>query len=131
MYNNLGYIHLKEVFSKAQVKSLLPHGPYNCAIELLPRTSPPKGRLLSLLGHWRKAIEEWRQLVCIADMYSSLPQPLPHPLPQLGKVFSLWRRTNHYALITRDITTSKEMISVSTCLICLRASPGSPGFHEI
>eukprot|EP00064_Thunnus_orientalis_P015878 superscaffoldBa00003034_g15939 len=42
------YHDLKEVFSNAHATSLSPHQAYDCAIDLLPGTSPPKGRLYSL-----------------------------------------------------------------------------------
>ncbi len=42
------YLDLKEVFSKSRAASLPPHRPYDCAIDLVPGTSPPKGRLYSL-----------------------------------------------------------------------------------
>lgn len=45
------------VFSKAKATSLPPHYPYDCAIDLLPGTSPPKGRLYSLSEPERKAME--------------------------------------------------------------------------
>ncbi|XP_016115469.1 tripartite motif-containing protein 16-like [Sinocyclocheilus grahami] len=42
------YLDLKEVFSKSRAASLPPHRPYDCAIDLVPGTSPPKGKLYSL-----------------------------------------------------------------------------------
>ncbi|KAI2664346.1 Retrovirus-related Pol polyprotein from transposon 17.6 [Labeo rohita] len=42
--------HLCQVCSKAPAMSLPPHQPYDCAIDLLPDTSPPKGHLYSLWG---------------------------------------------------------------------------------
>ncbi len=42
------YLDLKEVFSKSRAASLPPHRPYDCAIDLVPDMSPPKGRLYSL-----------------------------------------------------------------------------------
>lgn len=42
------YLDLKDVFSKIHATSLLPHLLYDCAIELFPRTAPPKGQLYSL-----------------------------------------------------------------------------------
>ncbi len=39
------YLDLKGVFSKSRAASLPPHRPYDCAIDLLPGTSPPKGKL--------------------------------------------------------------------------------------
>ena len=37
------YHHLKEVFNKAKALSLPPHCPYDCAIELIPGSTIPKG----------------------------------------------------------------------------------------
>lgn len=42
------YHDLKEVFNKAKATSLLPHKPYDCAIDLLLGTTPPRGRLFPL-----------------------------------------------------------------------------------
>ncbi len=53
------YLDLKEVFSKSRAASLLPHRPYDCAIDLLPGTSPPKGRLYSLSAPEREAMEKY------------------------------------------------------------------------
>ncbi len=53
------YLDLKGVFSKSQAASLPPHRPYDCAIDLLPGTSPPKGRLYSLSTPEREAMEKY------------------------------------------------------------------------
>ncbi|TWW74436.1 Retrovirus-related Pol polyprotein from transposon opus [Takifugu flavidus] len=53
------YHDLAEVFSKARATSLPPHQPYDCAIDLLPGTAAPKGRLYSLSEPERKAMEEY------------------------------------------------------------------------
>ncbi|CAL9698545.1 unnamed protein product [Knipowitschia caucasica] len=53
------YIELKEVFNKAKATSLPPHRPYDRAIDLLPGTSPPKGRLYSLSAPERQAMDEY------------------------------------------------------------------------
>ena len=37
------YHHLKEVFSKSKAISLPPHRPYDCAIDLIPGSTIPKG----------------------------------------------------------------------------------------
>lgn len=42
------YADLSEVFSKQKVAILPPHRPYDCAIELHPGSSPPRGSLYSL-----------------------------------------------------------------------------------
>ncbi len=53
------YLDLKEVFSKSRAASLPPHRPYDCAIELLPGTSPPKGKLYSLSAPEREAMKKY------------------------------------------------------------------------
>ncbi|XP_037833528.1 uncharacterized protein LOC112450623 isoform X3 [Kryptolebias marmoratus] len=42
------YHDLKEVFNKVRATSLPPHRPYDCPIDLLPGSVPPKGRVFSL-----------------------------------------------------------------------------------
>ena len=55
----MDYLDLKEVFNKAWATSLPPHCPYDCAVELLPGTSPPRGRLFSLSFPETKAMEKY------------------------------------------------------------------------
>ena len=38
------YHHLNEVFNKSKALSLSPHRPYDCAIDLIPGSTIPKGR---------------------------------------------------------------------------------------
>ncbi|MGL4250315.1 MAG: DUF4939 domain-containing protein, partial [Aeromonas sp.] len=51
------YHDLREVFSRSRATSLPPHRPYDCSIDLLPGTSPPRGRLYSLSAPERQALE--------------------------------------------------------------------------
>ena len=53
------YHDLGEVFSKSRASSLPPHRSYNCAIDLLSGTSPPRGRLFSLSAPERLAMEKY------------------------------------------------------------------------
>uniref|UniRef100_A0A8C6P718 CCHC-type domain-containing protein n=1 Tax=Nothobranchius furzeri TaxID=105023 RepID=A0A8C6P718_NOTFU len=53
------YHDLKEVFSKSRATSLPPHRPYDCAIDLLPGTTPPKGRLYPLSLPERQAMRDY------------------------------------------------------------------------
>ena len=54
------YSDLSLVFSKQRVASTLPpHRPYDCGIDLLPGTSPPRGRLYSLSGPEVAAMESY------------------------------------------------------------------------
>lgn len=47
------------MFNKVHALSLLPHRPYDCAIDLRPGTSPPKGRLYSLSGPETEAMKKY------------------------------------------------------------------------
>lgn len=53
------YLDFKEVFSKTRATSLPPHRPYDCAIDLHPGTSPPRGRLYSLSAPERVSMETY------------------------------------------------------------------------
>ncbi|KAL0149577.1 hypothetical protein M9458_055104, partial [Cirrhinus mrigala] len=53
------YHDLCRVFSKSRATSLPPHRPYDCAIDLLPGTSPPKGHLYSLSSPEREAMDKY------------------------------------------------------------------------
>ncbi|KAL2078839.1 hypothetical protein ACEWY4_024583 [Coilia grayii] len=53
------YHDLLQAFSKAKATSLPPHRPYDCAIDLVPGATPPRGRLYSLSGPERRAMEEY------------------------------------------------------------------------
>lgn len=53
------YLDLKPVFSKSRATSLPPHRPYDCSIDLLPGTSPPRGGLYSLSPPERLAMERY------------------------------------------------------------------------
>uniref|UniRef100_A0A9J7Y6K0 Gypsy retrotransposon integrase-like protein 1 n=1 Tax=Cyprinus carpio carpio TaxID=630221 RepID=A0A9J7Y6K0_CYPCA len=53
------YHDLRTVFSRSRAVSLPPHRPYDCAIDLLPGASPPRGRLYSLSAPEREAMEKY------------------------------------------------------------------------
>ena len=53
------YYDLKEVFCKSRATSLPPHRPYDCAIELKPGTTPPRGRLFSLSRPETEAMDQY------------------------------------------------------------------------
>ncbi|KAI5099164.1 hypothetical protein C0J45_11303, partial [Silurus meridionalis] len=53
------YHDLGVVFSKARALSLPPHRPYDCGIDLLPGTAPPRGRLYHLTGPEREAMADY------------------------------------------------------------------------
>uniref|UniRef100_A0AAQ4PEP9 ribonuclease H n=1 Tax=Gasterosteus aculeatus aculeatus TaxID=481459 RepID=A0AAQ4PEP9_GASAC len=53
------YHHLAEVFSKSKATALPPHRPFDCAIDLLPGSTIPKGRLYSVSGPERQAMKDY------------------------------------------------------------------------
>jgi len=53
------YYDLREVFNKVRATSPSPHRPYDCAIDLLPGSSPPGGRLFSLSVPETKAMDDY------------------------------------------------------------------------
>lgn len=55
------YHEFIDVFSKAQVSGLPPHRPYDCEIDLLPGTTPTRGRIYPLSLTEQKAMEEYVQ----------------------------------------------------------------------
>lgn len=57
------YQDLREVFSKERASGLPPHRPYDCAIELLPRPSPPRSHVYPLSQAEHQAMEEYIQEV--------------------------------------------------------------------
>ena len=77
--------HHKNVFSKTRALSLPPHRPYDCAIDLVPGAAIPKGRLYSISGPERKAMNEY----IIASPEAGLIRPLSSPagagFPFVGK----------------------------------------------
>uniref|UniRef100_A0A671VHH1 Uncharacterized protein n=2 Tax=Sparus aurata TaxID=8175 RepID=A0A671VHH1_SPAAU len=53
------YHHLRQVFSKTRALSLPPHRSYDCAIDLLPGSTIPKGRLYSVSGPEKAAMTDY------------------------------------------------------------------------
>lgn len=53
------YRDLAEVFSESRAWELPPHHPYDCAINLMPGTSPPGGRLFFLVGPEKEAMDKY------------------------------------------------------------------------
>ncbi len=69
------YHDLRTVFSKSRASSLPPHRPYDCAIDLLPGTSPPKGRLYSLCRPEREAMESYIHYSLVAGIIRPSSSP--------------------------------------------------------
>lgn len=69
------YLDLKLVFSKTRATTLPPLCPYDCAIELPPGTSPPRGRLYSLSPPEREAMDEYIQEALAAGIIRPSSSP--------------------------------------------------------
>ena len=69
------YHDLRAVFSHSRAASLPPHRPYDCAINLLPGTSPPKGRLFSLSAPKRATMEKYLSESLVADIIRPSSSP--------------------------------------------------------
>lgn len=53
------YQEFADIISKAKANGLPPHRSYDCAIDLIPGTTPPKGRIYPLLQAEQDAKEEY------------------------------------------------------------------------
>ncbi|KAI2647590.1 Transposon Tf2-6 polyprotein [Labeo rohita] len=53
------YHDLRAVFSRSRAASLPPHRPYDCSIDLIPGSTPPRGKLYSLSNPEREALEKY------------------------------------------------------------------------
>ena len=69
------YMDLKPVFSRSKASSLPPHRPYDCAIDLLPGTSPPRGRLYSLSRPETEAMDKYVQESLVAGIIRPSSSP--------------------------------------------------------
>ncbi len=55
------YYHLSEAFSKSKASQLPPHRSSDCAIDLLPSSNPPKGRIFPLSQPESEAMNKYIQ----------------------------------------------------------------------
>lgn len=81
------YHDLSEVFNKTRATSLPPHRPFDCAIDLLPGASPPRGRIFSLSPAETQAMETYIK----ESLEAGLIRPSTSPAGA-GFFFSLGRR---------------------------------------
>ncbi len=69
------YADLAEVFSKEKATKLPPHHPWDCVIDLLPNTSPPKGRVYPLSIPETKAMEKYIEEALLYGFIRSSTSP--------------------------------------------------------
>ena len=106
------YFDIRKSFSMKQAAILPLHRPYDCAIELLPSSTPPWGRLYSLSAPEAAAMDDyvhgsrWRQ--------ASFINP-----PQLAQASSSWERRMGACVpdIDHQVLTVSIWITFVKCLI--------------
>ncbi len=122
------YLDLKEVFSKSRAASLPPHRPYDCAIDLLPGKSPPKGKLYSHSDPEREAMEKY-----ISD---SLATGLirPSSSPEGARFFFCGEKGRIsaavYGLSGVEQHHGKEYVSLAADVFSLRMAAGGIFLHQ-
>ena len=84
------YHHLKEVFNKSKALSLPPHCPYDCAIDLIPGSTIPKGHLYSISGPERATMNDYIS----ASLKAGLIRPSSSPAG--AGFFSVGKKMDHY-----------------------------------
>lgn len=112
---------------------MLPHGPYDCAINLLPGTFPPKGRLYSLSKPEHEAMEDY--------INNSLAAGIIRPSSSQGASFFFFERKPRRsqgqdpALLHRlpdpQQHHHEKQVPLATIVLCLRASAGGSGLKLV
>ncbi len=87
------YCDLRAIFCKSRATSLPPHHPYDCAIDLLPGTSPPKG------GYFTFPFLKERPWMGIYGKQYRLGSFAILPLPPVQVFSSFRRKTAPYTLV--------------------------------
>lgn len=100
------YLDLRRVLRKSRVASLPTHRCYDCAIDLLPGTSPPRGRLYSLSALEREAVDKYIQESLAAGLIRSSSSPAGEGFFFVEKDGSLRPCINYRGL--NDITVKNQ-----------------------
>ncbi len=117
----------RQVFSTARATSLPPHRPYDCAIDLLPGTSTPKGPLYSLSEPERKVMETY--------INDSLAAGIIRPSSSPAGAGFFFVEKKDKTLTTEDLMISLSR-TVTHChssplpLNCSRGPPFSPNLTD-
>ncbi len=121
------YHDLRAVFSKSRASSLPPHRPYDCAIDLLPGTSPPKGHLYSLSR--REAMERYIHDSLVAGIIR------PSSSPAGAWFFFMEKRDGSFrpCIDYRGVEWhhGKESLSFAVDVLCLWALAGGDHLYEV
>eukprot|EP00063_Salmo_salar_P061255 XP_014036090.1 PREDICTED: uncharacterized protein LOC106590069 [Salmo salar] len=119
---NLPRDDLREVFSKSRATSRLPHRPYDCGIDLLPSTMPPRGHLFFFVEKKDKTLRLCTDYRGLNDITVKNRYPLPlissafEPL-QGATVFSKLDLQNTYHLVRlREVDKWKTAFNMASGL---------------
>ncbi|KAK3549734.1 hypothetical protein QTP86_007741 [Hemibagrus guttatus] len=108
------YVDFSGVFSKERSSRLPAHRPWDCAIDLLPNTSPSKNRVYPLSLPETEAMESYiEEALAMAHIH-------PSTSPAAAGFFFVGKKTGGFDLtsITRDSTPSQSPYPLPWCQWC-------------
>ncbi|KAK3520309.1 hypothetical protein QTP70_020547 [Hemibagrus guttatus] len=116
------YTDFQEVFSEERAARLPPHQVWDCAIDLLPNTSPPKRRIYPLSLPESKAMEEYIETSLAAGHIR------PSTSPAASGFFFFWAPINEvfWDLLGRGVIAYIDDILVYSTSMCVRFGRSSP-----
>ena len=84
------YHELSEVFSKRRATALPPHRPFDCAIDLLPGSFPPRGRIFSLSSTETQAMEDYIKRLLESHLFVK-PEKCEFHVSEVSFLGKRWR----------------------------------------
>ena len=118
------YHDLGEVFSKSKATSLPPHRSYDCSIDLLSGTSPPRGRLFSLprptpVSSWPipTSRKDLQRFLGFANFYRRFIRNFSSIVSPLTKLTSIKKPFQWSAEAESAFQTLKDRFSTAPILI--------------
>ncbi len=122
------YLDLRAVFSRSRATSLPPHRPYDCSIDLLPGTMPPRGRLYSLSAPEREALEKYLTESLAAQIIVPSSSPAGAGFFFVKKKDGSLRPCIDYR---GERHNGQESVSVASYVVSLRDLAGRKDLHEV
>lgn len=120
------YHDLREVFSKTRATTLPSHRPYDFSIDLLPGTSPPRGRLYSLSASETEAMREYIQSSLCTGIIWPLSSPSLSPFIFVSKKDrSMQSCIDYRGLKNTTIKNRYPLLLISSAFECLQQAKGT------
>ncbi|KAG1952091.1 retrotransposable element [Pimephales promelas] len=106
------YVDLRAVFSRSRAASLPPHRPYDCSIDLLPGSTPPRGRLYSLSIPEREALEKYLSESLNADyqVLNYITIKNRYPLPLMSSAFEILQGAQFFTKL--DLRNAYHLVRI-------------------